>query len=295
MNRYLKAWLKNKLRQHFKYFVFIFLWAACNTHPNEQTGEKPVARVYDSYLYEKDLKGIGKGAATADDSIQAVKSYIDSWIRHELLVHYAEMNLPEDAKNLDQQLNDYRQSLIIYLYEKNLIDQKMDTVVTSDDINTYYKGSKADFELQNGIAKFRYFILNKNANVNIDSAVKWLRAPSPFNVPQLTGFCREHAAKFAVKDSAWYNKDAIQSLLPSDRFDLDDALGKNKLVQVNDADFMYVVKFDSFYEKGKTAPLNFVRNDIRNIILNKRKLAFIDSLQKSIFNDAENRNAFETY
>ena len=42
--------------------------------------EQPVARVYDTYLYPSDLIGIGKGAHKAEDSIAAVKNYIETYL-----------------------------------------------------------------------------------------------------------------------------------------------------------------------------------------------------------------------
>jgi hypothetical protein len=47
--------------------------------------------------------------------------------------------------------------------------------------------------------------------------------------------------------------------------------------------------------EGEPAPLELVSRDIINIILNKRKIAFIQDLEQRVYNDGVNRNQFEIY
>ena len=59
-----------------------------------------------------------------------MQSYIDSWIKKQLLVAQAEMNLTEALKDVEGRINDYRNSLLIYAYQHELIKQNFDTVVS---------------------------------------------------------------------------------------------------------------------------------------------------------------------
>src|SRR5690349_3041170 len=102
------------------YFILVLVVSSCSFFPSKEKKEQPIARAYDKYLYQSDLAGVGQGAATPEDSIQAVRSYIDSWIRHTVLLRYAQDNLPEEEQRLEQQLNDYKESLLIHAYESEL-------------------------------------------------------------------------------------------------------------------------------------------------------------------------------
>src|SRR5688572_24323169 len=73
--------------------------SSCNKSSQDSSDDEninPVARVYDKFLYEADIRGVGANAATPEDSLTALKNYIDSWIRQELVLRYAQENLPEE-------------------------------------------------------------------------------------------------------------------------------------------------------------------------------------------------------
>lgn len=273
----------------------LLTFASCNFFSGADEEKIPVARVYDKYLYASDLEGVGRGAARPEDSIQMVKNYVDSWIRHNLLLRYAQDNLPEEEKTLNQQLRDYRESLLIYLYEKELLNDKLDTVVSEADVLQYYEDHKETFELKESISRVKYIILRLNQSLSLDSVRIWMRQPTPDNYPKLRGFCDENAVKYSISDSVWYNKDQLASFLPADKFNLDNARFNKSYLEVPDSGYAYLVKFDDYRIKGNDAPIDFVRNEITNILLNKRKLAFITTIHKSIYDEALRKSNFESF
>jgi len=97
-----------------------------------------VARVNEVYLFESDLKGIIPPGTSAKDSLMLTRSYIDSWIRKQLIVRQAMNNLSEDQLEFSKQLDNYKNSLIIYAYENTLVRQKLDTLVSDEEIENYY-------------------------------------------------------------------------------------------------------------------------------------------------------------
>ena len=279
-------------------YILIMLLAvtgSCNFFRDSEEAEKPVARVYEKYLYQSDLEGVGSGAARPDDSIQMVKNYVDSWIRHNLLLRYAQDNLPEEERVLNEQMRDYRESLLIYLYEKELLNDKLDTVVDAAEINQYYQDHKETFQLKQSISRVKYIMLRMDTRVELDSVRKWMRNTTPDNYPKLRGFCTEHAVRYSIADSIWYNKDELTAFLPVDKFNYDNAQFNRSYLEVPDSGFAYLVKFDDYRIKGNDAPINFVREEITSIILNKRKLAFISAIHKSIYEEALKKSDFEMF
>lgn len=273
----------------------LLLCGSCGFFNDRDTDDVAVARVYDKFLYLSELEGVGRGAARPEDSLQMVKNYIDSWIRHNLLLRYAQDNLPEEEKVLNDQLRDYRESLLIYLYEKELLNDKLDTVVSESDIARYYEENKETFELKQAIAQVRYIILRMDTRIALDSVRQWMRNSTPDNYPKLRGFCNEHAVKYSITDSIWYNMDELSALLPVDQFNLENAQYNRSYLEVPDSGYAYLIKFEDYRIKGSDAPVAFVRDQITGIILNKRKLAFINTIHKSIYEEALNKNNFESF
>lgn len=101
--------------------------------------DKPVAAIYDKVLYQSDLQGIIYDGISTNDSLVRTKVFIDNWIRRQLLIHQAENNLDKSELDCVKEMEDYRNSLIIYKYESMLIAQNLDTVVSDEEIEKYLK------------------------------------------------------------------------------------------------------------------------------------------------------------
>lgn len=101
--------------------------------------DKPVAAIYDKVLYQSDLQGIMYDGISTNDSLVRTKVFIDNWIRRQLLIHQAENNLDKSELDYVKEIEDYRNSLIIYKYESMLIAQNLDTVVSDEEIEKYLK------------------------------------------------------------------------------------------------------------------------------------------------------------
>lgn len=101
--------------------------------------DKPVAAIYDKVLYQSDLQGIMYDEISTNDSLVRTKVFIDNWIRRQLLIHQAENNLDKSELDCVKEMEDYRNSLIIYKYESMLITQNLDTVVSDEEIEKYLK------------------------------------------------------------------------------------------------------------------------------------------------------------
>lgn len=274
----------------------LLLFCACNKSQwTEKDKGMPIAKVFDKYLYESDIAGVGKGAAKPEDSVQAVKNYVDSWIRHNLILHYAEENLPASDEELDKQLQNYKESLIIFLYEKELISQKLDTSVSEQVITDYYNKYRDKFELKTGVVKLRYVMLPKLLHLKLDSAKSWLKNPNEISQSKLKNFCNNYAVKYSIADSVWLSIEEVGKILPLESNGMQNAPFSKSFQTMGDSAYNYLVVFDDYKVKGSNAPINYVRKDIINLILNKRKLDYISQVHTNIYNDALERERFETY
>ncbi|MBO7460214.1 MAG: hypothetical protein J6T53_04870 [Bacteroidales bacterium] len=99
--------------------------------------DKVVATIYDKVLYQSDLQDILYDGISVNDSLVRTKAFIDNWIRRQLLIRQAENNLEKSELDCLKEIEDYRNSLIIYKYESLLISQNLDTVVSDEEIEKY--------------------------------------------------------------------------------------------------------------------------------------------------------------
>ena len=274
------------------------LLSSCNFFKRgdaEAGGTNPVARVYDEYLFEADLKGVGANAATPEDSVQAVKNYIDSWIRQELVLRYAKENLPEEMEDIEKQIDRYRRSLITYTYERELVAQKLDTVVSDADIQNYYDKYRDAFALRTGLFNARFVRLRNAPPSRLDSVRKWIKTSTYVNNSKLQNFCEQYGVRCVTADTAWFTQEDLQKFLPLDKLNWENVGYRNGFAEATDSSHLCMIKVNGYKFKGSDAPLAYVRNDIYNVIINKRKLDYINRVHETIYDDALKQKKFETY
>jgi hypothetical protein len=119
--------------------------------------------------------------------------------------------------------------------------------------------------------------------------------PNEIAQSKLRNFCSDYAVKSSVTDSAWFSIDEVYKILPLEMNGLQNAPYGKSFQQFSESAYNYLVSFDEYKVKGSNAPLNYVRNDIINLILNKRKLDYISQVHNNIYNEALENEDFEIY
>ena len=134
-------------------FISFFLLGLCLigfsckkffTEKGKELTEQPLARVNEIFLYPSDIAGMGSGN-TRQDSIKIVNGYILDWVQRNLIIDKAEKNLPKELLDIDKKVDNYRQSLIIYNYESELIAQKLNTSIAKEEKQKYHQRGKEKY------------------------------------------------------------------------------------------------------------------------------------------------------
>jgi hypothetical protein len=274
-------------------FLFILLSASsCSLLKNDE--EKPVAKVFDKYLFKSEISEFIPDGTSFEDSIAMAESYINSWIKSTLLYHQAESNLTDDQKDFAKKLEDYRKSLVIYTYEQKLIEQRLEVEVTDEQIESYYNENKKNFELKDNIAKVIYVKVNKNAP-NIEKVRKWYKSNNQEDIIALEGYAYQFAENFYFDSETWLLFEDLIKEIPIKTYNQEDFLKNNRFVELEDSDYYYFVNIIGFKIKNSISPLNFEKDNIRKILLNRRKLQLINKMKNDIYNEALQNSNIEIF
>jgi hypothetical protein len=272
------------------------VWAtSCNWFDkNDRENDPVVATVAEKKLYQSDINEVMVKGATAEDSAEVAKNYIDNWVKRQLILQVAEKYLTAEQLDIERRVQDYRESLIIYSYENELIQQKLDTVVSEEEIIAYYQQYEENFLLTEDIAQFYYVKLAKDAP-KLDATRDMFRSNRTEDKEQLLGYCVTYATDFYLKDSIWYELSGIYKQIPIDQLQLR-TLSKNRLSgEVEDSLYIYLLKVNDFKEQQEPAPLNYIREDIVKIILNRRKMELVNKTYDNLYKDAVENGSFKKY
>lgn len=281
-----------------RYLILIlltFTFSSCDfLKRNLGFKEKAIAKVHDVYLYPSDLEGIVPKGTSNEDSILLVQSYIENWVRQTLLIKQAEDNVSIDQSTIDQQLENYRNSLLIYAYEQQLIAEKLDTNVSASQIKSYYEANKENFELKKSILKASYVKLPKNS-MRIDNAIRWFKSSKEKDKRELETYCMQFSPDYNLIDTAWIYYDQLAQIVPLEKLSESSVLQNNNYIQISDKDFIYLVKVKTFMYKEDISPLELELENIRNIIINKRKVEMIDKMENEVYKNARDNNDIEIF
>lgn len=273
--------------------LFLFLFAGC-LNSRQNTDDPPVAKVYDEYLYLSELEETVPGGLSPEDSLQVANDHINKWIRNQLLLYQAQQNLSIDDKYLERQIEDYRTSLLIFKYEQSYIEEKLDTFVQDKNIEEYYNQYSSNFILNNNILKGVYVKVPRSAPQTW-KARRLYKSEEPDHYKELEEYCFNHAEEFDYFEEEWIPLGEVLPKMPNLYMSPENLLRYRKHVEVKDSTYYYFLKISDYRLEGSVTPLEIVKDDIRSILLNKRKIQLIQELEARIYNDALDRGNFIKY
>ena len=255
----------------------------------------PVARVYDKYLYPEDLEGLTSEAINSSDSTDIVERYIQSWIKKQLLIGEASARINFDEAELARKILDYRYALMVHEFKQYHINEQLKTEVSEDEIQAYYQENQDNFELKQNIIRGIFIKLPKQAP-RINTVGKLIRSQKTNDKEELASYCFQFATYYTLEDTVWLNFDElIQSTPLASIPNQEQYLKNNKYVETSDQNFQYFLYIDEYKIADQISPLEFVRDNIEEIIVNKRKIALANQLETDIYAEAQDNDDFEIY
>lgn len=273
--------------------VLALMLQACHffrTHSEEVV----VAECYGKYLYESDLKGIVPEHANVIDSIHRVNAFIDSWVKRQVLLHQAENNLSTADLDFSQQLEDYRNSLVIYTYETQLIRQKLDTIVSEAEIEAYYEEKKDNFQVRSTLVRAAYVILEEDCKQK-DQFHKLLSNRDTLMLQNIDILANDYAVKCYLDVDEWIRLDELTKVVPIEIYNTESFLKKNKYVRFDWNDLTCMVRFEDYLLEKSVMPMELVRDNIKEILLIRRKTELIERMKDAIYEEAKRKHGFEVY
>jgi len=279
-------------RDFYLIVLILSLLSGCRYFSNSSPGDVVIARVGDKLLLRRELASSLPGGITKADSVNQAKDFIQRWIRQELMLQMAEENLADDQKDVQRELDAYRTSLIVHRYQQQLISQKLDTVLTAADIRQFYDQNPQKFILDQHIVKAIYIEVPKSA-AKITDLKRWISTLDDKSRAELEKYSFQYATKFDYFNEQWIDFSQIRSRMPATLASDALTLRKNSFIEVTDNNKYYLAAIKDFRLKGEQAPFEFVKYQIANLILNNRKMLFIEELQKNIYQKGKKENLFK--
>lgn len=260
---------------------------------NDRDSREAVARVNNTWLYKDELSGIAAFGSSREDSAARVEAYVDSWIRKELLIQEAARKININEAEVERKILDYRYSLIAYEYQSLYIKQHLDTTFNRSEIEAYYKNNIDNFILKQNIVRATFIKVPKNAP-KMNKLKDWIFSAEEEDKKSLKSFCLSFSVAYHISDSTWMIFDDLVRNSPLVEIpNKVQFLKTNPYYEGEDDNFLYFLKVDEYRISDNVSPLEFVTDEIKNIILNKRKVELAKKLEDEVYENALEQKDFE--
>ena len=194
-------------------------------HKKEPSTKEIVAIVNTEKLFKTDFIDVLPKNIHKIDSQVLAKSYIQDWAINKLLLEKAKNNSSSQTMS---QINDlvkgYKESLLINNYKEQLVKQKLDTVISEEELNEFYSSNKENFKLNKELIKIKFLHVDTNIK-DKNKILALFKSDDIFDLDELEK--QELSFKFhQFNDSIWRELDNVLLKLPFSK----EKLLKKKLI-----------------------------------------------------------------
>ncbi len=276
------------------YIVAIISLQSCNYFTFKSDTRQPVARVNNTYLYKDDLKNIFNDNISAQDSTLISNNFINNWVKQQLLLSKAQINLENNIEKFEGFVKKYREDLFINSYKEAAVKQYLNTEITEDDIDIFYKENKQNFKLNEELVKLKFIKIGKDV-LNKKELIKLFISSKKEDLDDLNS--KELSLKsYHLNDSIWIKlSDLLVKIPVFSNEDKNQLLKKDNFIQKEDSLSLYLVTIKQVLNRNELAPKSYVTPTIKQMILHQRKLLLLRNIEETLIEDATKKRQIEIY
>ena len=254
-----------------------------------------VAKVGNHKLYRSQLQSYIPAGVSPEDSASLAKQWINAWAEDLLLLDMAEEQLSDADKDVTKELEEYRRTLLKYRYEQLYINQRLDTLITDLEIEEYYAANKERFRLERPLLKARYMVISADAR-SLPTLKRMMSSEDELEVMEADSLGAYAAIKYVDAGDNWQDVITVAQELGTDYRSLLGAINRNMFAELPDGNgnlrVAYIVEMAP---ESKPAPMEYVVERVRYLILSNRKHKLEADLEQELLEDARENQKFVIY
>ncbi|MFD1294358.1 peptidyl-prolyl cis-trans isomerase [Lutibacter holmesii] len=280
--------------RNVSYIFILLILNSCNYFTIKNDTREVVARVGDTFLYKEDLSGITASSTSSQDSLLISNNYINNWIKQQLLLSKAQINLENEIDKFEDLVKKYREDLYINSYKEAVVKEYLNTEISNEDIEQFYEGNKQNFKLNEELLKLKFIKLGKDVYEKKE-IIKLFKSKKKEDLDKLVS--KEMSLKLNhLNDSVWIKYSDLVTKIPILKtIDKTDLLKKGNFIQKEDSLSLYLVAVNAVLNRNEVAPISYISPTIKQMILHQRKLLLIRNIEETLIDDASKKQQFEIY
>ena len=266
--------------------------SSCNFISSFIHDDEVVARVGNEKLYLSELSSYIPDTVSPEDSTNLAMQYITSWARDLLYLNLAENQLSKAEQDVSSELEDYRRSLLRYRYEQLYVNDRLDTLITDAQIESYYKEHEDYFKLQRPILKVRFLDIMSDSP-NAELIIRCMSSDDYSEVLAADSLAYQSALRYFDKSDVWMDAAVLAREFSTDYVTMLSSLSDSFIRIEQDGRLRIAFVLD--IRRSGTAPVEYASAQIRDNILSDRKHRLLKSLEQDLLKDALEKKKLVIY
>lgn len=274
--------------------TILFLLTGCQAIQSFIHDDKVVARVGKHKLYESEVNAYIPSGVSIADSTNLALQYINTWATDIIFSDMAQSQLSKTERDITAELEAYKRELLRFRYEQRFIGDRLDTLVTEDQMLDFYEKHKNLFTLDRPILKVRFVDILKNMDKK-DQIIRLMSSNKPKDMDEVEGLANKYAIKYFDKSYEWMDAAVLAREFGTDYGQMLAKMNQSYIrMESEDAADIKVAYVREIRRSG-IAPFDFCTDRIREYILSGRKHDLLVALEQSLLKGASDDGQFVIY
>ena len=274
--------------------TILFLLTGCQAIQSFIHDDKVVARVGKHKLYESEVNAYIPSGVSIADSTNLALQYINTWATDIIFSDMAQSQLSKAERDVTAELEAYKRELLRFRYEQRFIGDRLDTLVTEDQMLDFYEKHKNLFTLDRPILKVRFVDILKNMDKK-DQIIRLMSSNKPKDMDEVEGLANKYAIKYFDKSYEWMDAAVLAREFGTDYGQMLAKMNQSYIrMESEDAADIKVAYVREIRRSG-VAPFDFCTDRIREYILSGRKHDLLVALEQSLLKGASDDGQFVIY
>lgn len=272
-------------------FIFTALLLTSCSNISDNNSNDLIARAGENFLYQNQLPSF----SSEQDSILRYLNYIETWAKEKILYDLSLTNLSQSKKNdLDLLVEKYKVDLYINSYKDLIVNSRIDSIVTDQEIESFYNMNIDNFKLNENLLKYRYLKVPSD-NINISRIRRYIQRLNESDRDFLDSLNFQFA-DLKINDTMWFTeREVISSIEFINQKNKSNYMRINRLYEFEDEQYTNYFIVKDLLKSGNIPPLSYLYDRIKSNIINQRKLNLIQNINKEILNDALKSSKYEVF